>query len=282
MDRREGVWNLLIGGLVGIASMLPGVSGAVIAVCFGIYERLIADLADFVKMIRKDFAFILLVGIGIVIGMLGISFGIDWLMDNYYAASLLFFLGLIGGQIPMLYRCTKPEEPSTKYNVAALVIGVAIMLVFVFIGNNGDVDIGHDALSLACMVGVGVIFAISKIAPGISGSTVLLALGLYHPLTTALTEFDMTLLIPVGIGLLIGLFGFAKIMNNAMKNHRKSSYFAILGLTLGSLVLIFVDAMANYSGTADLIGGMFALVAGILVSLLFVKIGNGYSSENSA
>jgi putative membrane protein len=266
--------RFVIGSIVGIASMLPGVSGAVIAVCFGIYERLIEDLANLKDRIRSDFVFIFVIGLGIAFGM-GISaVGLDFIMDEYLALALFFFLGLIAGQIPEIWSYTAPKaEKFNRYNIAALIAGILIMGVFLFIGVGSDVEVGHNLTSYIVLVFVGIILAVSKIAPGISGSTLLLALGLYGPMLAAITDLDWALILPLGIGLIIGLLGFAKIMDRALKHHRKSTYSMILGLTLGSLLVILSYAYPELTSATDAIGGIITFVIGIAVSLLFVRIG---------
>jgi putative membrane protein len=272
--------QFLIGILVGIASMLPGISGAIVAVCFGIYERLVKDLADIVHQVRKDFMFLLVVGCGILIGMVVIAFGLNYMGDNARMASMFLFLGLIAGQIPTLYYTTEPKtgKPS-RYNYAALAIGVIIMGSFLLIGTGKDQILSHDLTSYLYMVFVGIFLAISKLAPGISGSTVLLVFGLFYPLVNALTGFDMALLLPLGIGLLIGLLGFSKVINYALTKHRRSTYFMILGLTIGSIVTIAYDTVPDITCLSDVIIGVITLAIGILISLWFMRLGNNNSEE---
>lgn len=268
--------NFLVGIVVGIASMLPGVSGAVLAVCFGIYERLIEDLADVFHKIRTDFMFLMLVALGIAAGMFLSAFGLDYVFTNYEMATLFFFVGLIGGQIPTLYYLTEPEKKSTSANYASLIIGILIMVVLgilMFTGEGTDKTIGHDISSYIYMVAIGIFLAISKIAPGISGSTILVVLGLYGPLLDAMTSMDLALLIPVGIGLVIGILGFSKVMDYALKNYRKSSYFMIFGLTIGSLGVVVLEAADGVTGALDVVVGILTLILGVIVSLWFMKLG---------
>lgn len=269
----DRIRTFFAGILVGIGSMLPGISGAVMAVCFGIYERLISDLADVVHKIRSDFVFILIVAIGIIIGMVGVSFGLKYMLDNFEIIAMFFFLGLIVGQLPELFNLTNDNEKITKYNAVAFIIGFLIMMVFLVVGAAEDIEIKHDLTSVLLMIGVGIILAISKLAPGISGSTVLLALGLYYPFTAAMTDFDMFILVPILIGLIVGILGFAKVMDYALRNHRKTTYCAIFGLTIGSIPVVFDYAISDGVSTTDWIFGIIAIVLGIGLSLLFSRIG---------
>ncbi len=270
------VKNFLIGTLVGIASMLPGVSGAVVAVVFGIYERLIDDLADIFHKWRTDFRYLFAIGCGILLGMFILAFGLDFLMDNYFVFSMFFFLGLIAGQIPELYTFT-PGKNFCRNDVFAFIAGLVVVSVFLFIDVENVVTLEHNIVSIVAMIIVGIILAISKLAPGISGSSVLLVLGLMAPLTAAVTEFDFFLLIPVGIGLVIGLLGFSKIMNRALKEHRSATYSMIFGMTIASLAVIAKEAMSAMGGTGDILVGILAIVLGILLSLGFVRLSAKYA-----
>lgn len=265
--------QFIVGILVGIASMLPGVSGAVVAVCFGVYERLIADLADISHKLRSDLPFILILGFGILAGMMVIAFGLKYASDNYATLLMFFFVGLIAGQIPQLYNLTSAPEPLNITNILAFIIGFVIMGSFLFLGTGSDQTLSHDLITVVYMLIIGIILAVSKIAPGISGSTILLVLGLYYPLINVMTSLDMILLIPVGIGLIIGILGFSKVMNYFLNYHRRSTYLIILGLTVGSLLVVISLAMNDLFTTMDIITGIIVTVIGVIVSLAFVKLG---------
>jgi putative membrane protein len=270
----EQIKRFIVGTIVGIASMLPGVSGAIIAVCFGVYERLVADLADLRHRLTTDFVFIFVIGLGILFGMVVSAFGLDYLMDQYLVLALFLFLGLIIGQVPELWKITKPKQQKfNKYNIVAAAIGFSVMLVLLKVGIAEDAVVGHNIESYVCLIFVGIIFAISKLAPGISGSTILLALGLYQPLMNAITHCDWALLFPLLLGLVIGLISFAKVINYALNNHRISTYCTIMGLTLGSVAVILSYAYADITSYLDVLGGIMAMFIGIGMSMVFVKIG---------
>lgn len=268
--------RFFIGAVIGVASMLPGVSGAVIAVCFGVYERLIEDIADLKNKLKPDFMFLLILGLGIVLGMGIAAVGLDELMKGSMVIALFFFLGLIVGQMPELKNlANEGTEKCSVYNMAGLIVGFVIMIAIMLLGVGENVDIEHNMFSFVCLLGVGIIFAVSKIAPGISGSTLLLALGLYQPMLNAVTGLDWFLITPMMIGLIIGLLGFAKVMNKAIANHRKSTYYTIIGLTLGSMVVILSYAWAEMSTPHDIVFGIVSMIIGIVVSLAFIRLGSG-------
>ncbi len=270
--------DVLVGTLVGIVSMLPGASGATIAVIFGIYERLISDLAEIRERLFKDLRFIIPVGIGIVFGLFVCAFGLKALMDQWEVPMMFFFAALILAQVPDVRSLGDDGQPMTAYNWAALVIGFAVMLVFLWISLSGNgVDRTVDGFAVWLLVGI--ILAVSKLAPGVSGSTILLALGLFTPFMDAMTAFDMSALIPGGIGLLIGVLVFARVVDYFIRNHRKSTYMVILGLTVGSIVTVSIEAATKLDGTAMIAQSIVGIVIGLVLGVGLSRISKKYAAE---
>lgn len=275
----SAIKKFAVGSVIGIASTVPGVSGAVLAVCFGVYERLVADIADLRHRLKKDFWFILIIGLGILFGMFLSAFGLDFIFENYRMISVLLFAGLIIGQLPELWTQTDTSVKPKSTNYLALIVGLIIMGSFLIMGTSESKVIGHDITSILYMVLVGVIFSVSKLAPGISGATILLAIGLFEPLMKVMTNFDIILLIPLGIGILIGLVVFSKVVNYALNHYRKSTYFMIFGLTIGSIFVMLGDAVNHYVGGTELAVGIVCFIVGIVLSILFTKIGKSTKEE---
>lgn len=270
--------DVLVGTLVGIVSMLPGASGATIAVIFGIYERLISDLAEIRERLFKDLKFIIPVGIGIVFGLFVCAFGLKALMDQWEVPMMFFFAALILAQVPDVRSLGDDGRPMTAYNWAALAAGFVVMLVFLWISLSGNgVDRTVDGFAVWLLVGI--ILAVSKLAPGVSGSTILLALGLFTPFMDAMTEFDMSALIPGGIGLLIGVLVFARVVDYFIRNHRKSTYMVILGLTVGSIVTVSIEAAAELDGTTMIVQSIVGIVAGLVLGVGLSRISKRYAAE---
>ncbi|MCL2032929.1 MAG: DUF368 domain-containing protein [Methanomassiliicoccaceae archaeon] len=277
------VKKFFIGVLVGIASTVPGVSGAVLAVCFGIYERLISDIADIAHKIREDFGFLMVVGVGIAFGIVVSFKGLDWILEHYLVASMMLFTGMILGQLPELWKHTERESKPSKTNVLAFAVGIVITLLFLAMAmmEAEEIKLSHDAVSCLCMVLIGMIFSVSHLVPGISGATILLAMGLYPQLIETIASFDVVLMVPLVIGVFIGLIGFSKVVSYALTRYRRSTYLMIFGLTIGSVFVILYEAAAAGPGVTDIALGTVALVGGIALSLLFSKLGKETSKEFS-
>lgn len=270
--------DILVGALVGLVSMLPGASGATIAVIFGIYERLVSDLADIRHRLLKDLRFIILIFIGIVLGMMVCAFGLEFLMDHIEVPTMFFFAALIVAQIPDIMKLGDDGETLSKWNIAAFIVGFVIMIAFLFLGDGNDVKL-EGITGTVLMALVGITLAVSKLAPGVSGSTVLLALGLYAPFMHALTDMDIGYLLPILIGLVIGVLGFSKIVDHCMRNHKKSTYVMILGLTAGSVITVSVQAIMKLNGTEMIAMSIAGIVIGLLLGIGLSKVASSYAKE---
>lgn len=267
----QAVKDLLVGVLIGAVSNLPGASGATIAVVFGIYERLVSDIADITGKLLHDMRFIIVIFSGFIIGMILCAKGLKMFIAEYEVPTMFFFATLIMAQIPEITRMGDDSRPLTRNNVLAFVGGIAVMSAFVVIGivfGNAD----NQNPGFAVMFLAGIVYAMSKLAPGISGSTVLLALGLFTVFNTALADVNLDLLLPVFLGVVFGALVFAKVIQYFMEHSRKSTYAAILGLTVGSVIAVLIDAFSGFSGTdmipQSVIGASIGAVAGMFLGRL--------------
>lgn len=280
--------DFLVGALIGIVSMLPGASGGIIAVVFGVYERLIADLASIRKKLLKDLRFIIPLGIGIVAGLFVCAFGLEFLLERIEIPMMFFFVALILCQIPEIYGMANEDDEArvSAFNVIAGIVGFAVMVAFLFLGSvetDYGLDLGdRSAVSLALMFAVGVIVAISKIVPGISGASILLAVGLYTPLMKAFTNLDVVSLVPIGVGFIVGVLALSKVVDYFMTRHRRSTYWAILGLTVGSIVTVGVDAFQDLSGTEMIAESIVCVVIGLILGYALSRVSERYTSETAS
>lgn len=274
---RKPLKDLLVGALVGVFSMLPGASGAIIAVVFGIYERLIADIANIRQKLLKDLRFIIPVGLGILIGLFVCAVGLDALMDRWEVPMMFFFAALIVTQIPDIIDLGGSDRAMTPWSWVAVVAGFAVMLFFLYIGMGSEGQSSADGWVVWLVAGV--IIVASKIAPGVSGASILLALGLYTPLMHAITEFDMSVIVPAGIGMVIGALALAKLINYCIENHRRTTYMAILGLTVGSVVTVSIDAAMDLDGWVMIAESVVGIVVGLVIGVAMSRIASRYSEE---
>ncbi len=272
------VKNFLVGILMGVVSQLPGASGATIAVIFRIYERLIADVADIRGKMLKDLRFILVVAAGLILGYVFCAKVLNAFIDEYYVPMLFFFGALIMMQIPDIRRMSEDGQPYTKYNMAAFIVGFLIM-VAVFVSKQYFASDGMIT-NWFIMLTAGIIVAASFVSPGISGSTMLLVLGIYPAFIDALDTLNFKELIPIAIGGIIGLIIFSKLIDHFMRASRKSTYSAILGLTAGSVVVVFAEAIMKTEGLDTVPLSILCVVGGVLIGYVLCRLARIYSDTN--
>jgi len=270
--------NVLVGALAGMVSQLPGASGATIAVIFRVYERLVADIADIRGKLLKDLRFVLLFAIGGIIGYVLCAKVLNSFIDEYYVPMLFLFGALILMQVPDIRKMSDDGQPYTKANIIAFLVAFAIVVAIFIIKETyapGDIDTNWVIMFVA-----GLIVAASFISPGISGSTMLVVLGIYPAFLDAIDNLDLRLLLPIGIGGLLGLLIFSKIIDRCMTNSRKSTYSAILGLTAGSVAVVFAEAAMNVSGTDAIILSIVCTAAGLILGYGLCRLARIYSDTN--
>ncbi len=288
-EQRNGLKDLVVGIIVGIASMLPGISGATMMVVFGLYERLIRDLAKLKVYLIKDFRFIAIIIIGFAIGTVVCAKLLNQALEDYPVEALMLFLGLIGGQLPILWRTVRSdavkEERSLTDSKCMLVFGIGliimiIMVIFDICYHTEDIVINHDATGFIIMIVVGAVVAVSAILPGLSHSTLLLVLGLMTAFTKAISDFDFVFIAALAIGLLAGVFGFASVIDNALEKHHLLTMLLIVGLTVGSLLVIGWNVIDSYNGIIDAVAGVVCLIVGLALSLLSMKFEDRTANES--
>ncbi len=271
--------TFVTGIIVGIANIIPGVSGGSILVIMGYYDRIMESIATFTKMTKikrletLKMLFILVLGLGL--GLIGFSKGLAYLLENYYVITMWWFLGLIIFSYPFI---SKSELNGERINLLFLIIGLILVLVLgFFTPEKTDSIISLPQLSFELLLKIfflGFIAGATMIVPGISGSLVLLILGEYYLFNTyisSLPVLDINVLLPVVIlfiGIVIGIYLVSLFMHQLLQNHRRTIVSLILGFILGSLVVIVPKGGYDLM---TIIGSLFALLIGAMMILVFNK-----------
>jgi putative membrane protein len=247
---KDHLRTFLNGVVAGIASILPGVSGGLILVLCGTYERLIEDISKLREKLKPEFLYLISIAVGLVVGMVACTILLDKILDEFAAPLMALFFGLIVAQIPEVWKLTGHEK-GTKLplsSVVCMAIGLGLIIALMIINGTGnEVDTEDHSFGNMILFGLcGVVLAISKVMPGISGSSLLIALGLFDVTIHSVAHLDVYFIAPLCVGLLIGLFGFAKVMDFCLKRYRTQTYMLIMGLTIGSL-LVIIQELINES-----------------------------------
>ncbi|MEG1869762.1 MAG: DUF368 domain-containing protein [Oscillospiraceae bacterium] len=268
----EFIQNVLCGLIIGVANIIPGVSGGTMAVVLGIYDKLIAAIGGLFSDFKNNLLLLIPVGIGGGIGILMFSKLIQFLLAIYPMATNFFFLGLIAGSIPMIYKRAVNGKLRLPH-IVSLLCSFAIMMALTFaftVSGSNEILRTLDITVIFRLIICSAVAAACMILPGVSGSMVLMLLGVYMSVLTAISELNIVFLIPVIIGVAIGILGGAKIIKACLNRAPQVTYCAILGLIIGSLFPVFFNAgfVFNLQGIAALA----ALLAGTVVSILLSKL----------
>lgn len=261
-------------GLVfGIANIIPGVSGGTMLVVFGCYDKVCGALSLNLKEIKKNIVFLIFFGIGAVIGLLGFSYVITWLFDNFPTETYMFFMGLIVGSAPLIIRNATVKEKfrpicAVPFVLAlALVVGLTMLEQFSVTSSEASAEgIGGMIMYLAA----GFLAAVAMIIPGVSGSFIMVLLGTYETVISAIHihSLNFAVIIPTAIGVIAGLVLGARLITFLLKRYRLIVFSAILGLVVGSLYAIFPP---GFGFNLDTLIGVFALAAGFAVAFIVGK-----------
>ncbi len=236
-------FSLVIKGVImSVSQLIPGVSGSTIAIILGIYDRLLEAINHLWKDFRRHANVLFAVCLGAVVGIVLFARGIQWLLEQYPVPLGLFFIGVILGGAPLMYQKSKVESKTATrhWNWVYFLIGFIIVIIMGLEVNSSSPAITEVSwLSAVHLFVGGIVFAIALILPGISGSFMLLVLGLYQTLIVAAADMNVSVLIPIGIGTVAGTFLTARIIEWLLRTYPQPAYLLILGFILGSIFEIF-------------------------------------------
>ena len=273
------ILRILEGALIGLGAVLPGISGGVLCVVFGVYKPLMEVLGNPLKNWKKHLNLLIPIVIGVVVGFMGIAKLLGFLLDRYPGPSVFLFVGLIIGMLPSLFR-EAGEQGRNKNSFIGMAISFVIVLMllvclmFVF-----DLTIPFNFFTcLFC----GFSLALSIIAPGMSFSTFLMPLGLYQPFVEGIGNLDFSILIPVGIGAVVTFVLFVRGVNYMLKRHYSVMFHSIIGVILAATILTpFEKELLEvaYSSAGEILVNLAFAAVGIVCALILDKFNSGVSKE---
>ncbi len=265
----EYIFKIIRGMIIGIANAIPGVSGGTMMVSMGIYDDIIGSVNNLLSDIKKSIMTLLPYIIGMGVGVVGLSYGIEYFLTNYSLQTSMIFIGLILGGLPVILEKVKGKKLGGS-NILIFLLFFGLVIALQIIGGGEDTGnvLTPSVIETVKLFGIGIIAAATMVIPGVSGSMILMLLGYYYPIITTITTFIDSLLafnltgilgccailVPFGIGVVIGIFAIAKLIEMLLNNYETLTYCGILGLVIASP---FVVLMSN---------GIPALSIGVVVS----------------
>lgn len=269
MTPLQFIFRVLQGALIGLGAVLPGISGGVLSVIFGIYKPIMELLSNPFKNFKTHVPKLIPVIIGGVIGFLGVANILSFFLEKYPDPSVCVFIGLITGMLPSLFR-EAGEQGRSKGSYISMAVCMCVIFTLLIGLQMTSIEVAPNFFwYLFC----GFCLALSIIAPGMSFSTLLMPLGLYTPFIDGIGHFDMGILIPGGIGALVTVICLAKAVNALFDNYYSIAFHGIIGIVIAATVMIIPFSGFTSPGTA-LVNGV-CIIIGILVALALDKFNSG-------
>ena len=293
---------LFIGIAIGMANVIPGVSGSTMAVVFNIYDRFVNAITVNIKKLIENRRFVIPVVGGMALGVLLFSKLITVLYENFPVQTDYFFTGLIIGSIPMLFSFMTKKQDGQKFTakktisvVICALAGFAVLIGFGLLGS--DVDTAKEiskslpqwTFPLALHIfAAGCVGAIAMIIPGISGSLLMLIMGVYPIVMKSIPALFVPsqtlraffLLLPNGIGVLAGLLCGAWIVKTFLRIAPNQTYAVIFGLIAGSAIQLF-PGIKGISGVLSGIACLLCVLTGIFLAYFSSKVTAKEETEKS-
>lgn len=229
---------IMKGMIIGIGKIIPGVSGSLLAISLGVYEKAIDSLINIYKD-SKNIVFLGKMGIGILISIIFFSKIILYFLNNYYLYTMIFFIGLMMGNIPSSIKIVKQAK---KKDIIYLLL--SLLLVYIIYKFKSPIvyspNISFNNFIIIFMLGV--IDAITMIVPGISGTALFMMLNCYHFIMDLFSNLfsKIYFTLTFGIGLIIGILITGYIMNKLLTKHKEKVHLVILGFTISSLIVLLI------------------------------------------
>lgn len=276
--------NILKGAVIGIANIIPGVSGGTMMVAMGIYDKLIHCITHLFKEFKQNLLFLFPIVLGMGIALVGSSFGLEYLFQNYPLPTNLTFIGLILGGLPAIGKKVKGNKVNAGHIIAFIVFFVMVVgLALIGESEGAAASTTFNFVNVLKLFGVGIIASATMVIPGVSGSMVLLIIGYYNPILEAISDFFRALvafdwdgiwagigiLAPFGVGVLVGIFAIAKLIEIIFAKCPMYAYWAIIGLIVASPFAIVLMNLATFTAVTlwGVVFGVIGLAAGFFVAM---------------
>ena len=251
---------ILQGAIIGIGGILPGVSGGVLCVIFGLYQPVIEVLSNPFANLKRHWRIIIPAGIGVGLGFLGCAGLVSTFMEKNSQAAICVFIGLIVGMLPDLWK-DAGREGRKGASIPALLISFLVFLgLLLFLRTGISMEITPNT---GWYVFCGVAWGLSIVVPGLSSSSMLIFFGLYQPMLVGMARLDFSVLIPLGIGACLIVFTLSRAVNRFFEKHYALASHIILGIVIATTVMI---VPTEFSGTSGLLICLACTAGGVLAA----------------
>lgn len=244
--------NFLVGITIGMCAILPGISSGVLCVVFGLYEKIINSITNFFKDIKKNFKFLFPIAIGILVGVFVCGNILNFLFEKFSTPISFVFIGLILGSIKIVYKQIKTHKIKLSYILCAL---FTFSLSFYLITlektsiSNHITNLQNNSFLILC----GILMSAGIVIPGVSKTVILMILGIYQEYLNAIATINLTILLPIALGLVIGCVMFLFLLKFLFEHFKIHTYFGIIGFTISSVFVLYPRFSLNSEGIISLV-----------------------------
>jgi putative membrane protein len=262
--------GFLKGLALGVAAIAPGISGGALAVIFGLYDKITYFIAHFTRNFKENVLYFLPVGIGGVVGVLVFSKIIEYLFHFYEVEVKYAFIGLMFGTIPFVVKEANKKGYKQRYLIP-FVITLSITFLAAYFENNEVNIIMKSGTAPLSLIIYGIIIGFGTIIPGVSASIILMFIGAYEIVISAISNIQISMLFFLATGFVLSILLFSKIICMLFEKAYGITYYAILGLVLGSVISIF----PGFAMTLDYFLNLIILISCFCLSYSLSKMGKG-------
>ena len=249
---KDFIKKTICGIAIGVGCVLPGVSGGVIAISMGLYEKMIAAIKQLFSAFKKNFMFLLPIGIGCAAGVVLTSNVLKLVIDQYESELFALFVGFVIGSFPSLFEETKKpgQKRFSVSNIAIMIIAFVLIILMEILDTNATANaVGAEATGLTPVEAMisGAILSIGVVIPGLSSSFLLVYFGMYKPVLAAIAEINIPVLFFAGIGFAVLGILLILLMHFLLSRYHVETYFGIIGVAAGTIALIIPNIAHHFS-----------------------------------
>ena len=277
----EKIIDIIKGMFIGVANIIPGVSGGTLAVSMGVYTKIIEAVNNIRKDLKNSVKTLLPYGVGVLIGIVVLSFVINFLFENYEMPTIACFIGLVLGGVPLILGKVKDEKVKHTHMISfCLMLAVIIVPTLIAIETPAIMQIELNFLNILILIVLGMISAGAMVVPGVSGSMILMMLGYYYLLLDTITSSIKALfsldfvgilngvgiLLPFAIGIIAGVIIISKIISKLLKSYPNATHWGILGLIVASPFSMIIKSSTTIDGPVTLLVCLITFGIGFFIS----------------
>lgn len=270
----------LQGFIIGIGKIIPGVSGAMFAMMFGVYERALRVISNLKKELKDNFTFITILGVSILLAIIFGSNIIHKCLEKFYIQTMFLFIGMMLAGIKPLLENVKGEKLSIKNITLTLGISVILITISLVDFQNSQGEIPKNIFSVIMLFISGFLDAVATIVPGICGTALLMILGYYDTVISSLGNIfelcnlsnNLFVLVPFVVGLIFGVLVISKFVNYLFSNYNIQTYYTIIGFAIMSIIILFIQTITVSFELSELLISIILFIVGFIIVHFLEKL----------